>query len=285
MNSKSQQLNLMIHKSFEGIDIKSFLMSFHLAKKTIHQLLMGYVSINHERVHENFILHENDRVTLDFSFRSTTDNIKPICHEVIDIVYEDHDLLIVNKPDKLLVYDDTLNKDNLTSRVACYMDKQNHPFSVLPAHRLDEDTSGMIIFAKHPLSLAYMSYLFESRQIDKQYRTLVLGPLAKEKMTISKPIGRDRHQNRMRVSTTGVEAITHYQVISQGGQHTRLNVWIEGGRKHQIRVHMSSIGHPIVGDFLYGGIHANRLMLHFYQVSFIHPMTRQSVSFVSPENF
>ncbi|HCZ23987.1 MAG TPA: hypothetical protein DHV05_03920 [Acholeplasmataceae bacterium] len=148
---------------------------------------------------------------------------------------------------------------------------------ILPAHRIDVETSGMVLFAKHPLALSYLSQLFERKEIDKTYTCLVKGPLLKEKGTIKTKIAQDRHSSKMIPNPAGVEAITHYQLVSLEDPFVRLHVSIETGRKHQIRAHLASIGYPIVGDALYSGFRAERLMLHFGEVSFKHPMKQNKI--------
>lgn len=279
-----RELILVITKPFENMTIRQFFDHFHLSRKTIYKLTTGHVFLQGCSAKENDVLHEDDVLTIDFSeviprFPTIISNVD------ISIIYEDQHFVIVRKNESLLVYDDGNLKDSLTSRVQAHYQKLNYPFPVLPAHRIDEETSGMILYAKHPLALSYLSYLFESKHINKVYECLVEGIMTKQKGTINRSIGKDRHDNVMRVSVNGDEAITHYEVIRVEGNNTRLSVMIETGRKHQIRVHLSHLGHPILGDRLYDGRSNTRLMLHFKEVLFIHPFTQKPLHIIDQVPF
>jgi 23S rRNA pseudouridine1911/1915/1917 synthase len=143
----------------------------------------------------------------------------------------------------------------------------------------------MIIFAKHFLAQSYFSYLFEAQEIKKFYVCMCRNPFEKLEGVITSPIGKDRHTVKQIVSPTGKACETRYQVIEQVDQESRVLVEIKGGRKHQIRVHMASIDHPIVGDKLYGINDYQRMLLHFKHVEFIHPRTLQPFVFESKEPF
>lgn len=266
----NQILIKKINHIFDGYTIEAYLSHFHLARKTRYLLSLGQIKVNGDIVKSHFIIHEDDVIEIDFSSMSKAFP-KAIHTEPIDIIYEDEDLLVVDKPCGLLVYDDGLNKDNLTGRIAYHYQLKGYSFPVLPIHRIDEETSGMIIYAKHPLALSYMSYLFEAKQIKKVYQCLVSGHLKEKKATLKKLIAQDRHTSKMIVSKNGDEAITHLEVLEERDHISRLSITIETGRKHQIRVHLSDYGYPIIGDKLYQGSQNNRLMLHFTEVSFIHP--------------
>lgn len=269
-------INTLITKKvsafFDGQTITSYLNHYHLARKTKYLLIKEGILINDQKINERFVLHTNDVITFDFhQVLNNTPNA--IDDKKISILYEDDDLVIVDKPYDLLVYDDGSQKDNLTGRVTAHYLKKNYYLPVLPVHRLDKETSGMIIFAKHPLSLSYLSHLFESRNIVKIYQCLIDGNLKEKKGTINRPIANDRHEQKMRVNLKGEPAITHFEVIAESLENSRLKIVIETGKKHQIRVHLSYLGHPIIGDQLYQGSKSNRLMLHFTEVSFKHPET------------
>ena len=127
--------------------------------------------------------------------------------------------------------------------------------------------------------------LFESKNIVKVYECLVQGPLKRSKGTLNYPIGKDRHSQKMRVSSDGEDALTHYEVIGETDTYSRLKVVIETGKKHQIRVHLAHIGYPIIGDTLYHGKTNSRLMLHFKEVEFIHPFTNEKLHLVDQVPF
>lgn len=277
-------LTLKIHACFEGWIIRDVLLSYRVAKKWVnHNLQIKKISINQRIARGDEVLHEDDVISIDFGDQFPT---MPEPYEgLLDIIHEDDDLLIVNKPINLLVYDDGKNNDSLTGRVAFYMQRKQYPYPVLPAHRIDEETSGIVVFAKHPLALSYLSYLFEEKTMHKVYHALINGILDQQKGTIARPIGREKHRNTMCIDAHGDDAITHYEVIQVKDRISRLRITIETGRKHQIRVHMKSLGFPIIGDKLYMGKPATRLMLHARELSFIHPSTHKLMNWVVPETF
>lgn len=278
------ELTYIVTEPYIKLTVRQFFESFYISKKTMYKLMNGHVLLNDQAVKESEILGENDQLKIDFS-EVIPQFPKVISYEPITILYEDEHILIVHKEESLLVYDDGNLNDSLTSRVQAHYQKMEYPFPVLPAHRIDEETSGMIIFAKHPLALSYLSHLFESKNIKKVYESIVHGLMPKQKGTINRPIGKDRHDHKMRVNVTGDEAITHYEVISVIEHKTRLKVTIETGRKHQIRVHLAHLGFPIDGDKTYHGKPYSRLLLHFKEVEFIHPFTRKPLRVSDPVPF
>lgn len=269
-------IDIKIAKYFDKLTIRDILVSFHIAKSKIHNL-NGYVYINQNKALMDDIVKTDDVLSIDMRHL----NLKEVelVEGPIDKVYEDQDLLIINKPKGILVHTDGNEIDTLTNRVAYHY--QDYPYPVLPVHRLDVETSGILVFAKHPLSHAYLSYLFEIRQIEKTYEALVEGILKDENKVIKAPIGKDRHQNKQMVTQHGQSAHTTYKVIKRYDDETLCHINIMGGRKHQIRVHMASIGHPVVGDLLYGHIRKTDapLRLSFIHIKFKHPTSREPFSF------
>lgn len=271
-------VKLIISEKDIGINIKTFLESFHLAKSKVHQLFQSHnVRVNHDVVNQTHLLQKNDVVEIDL----TELKHKPIVpfEGPIDVLYEDEDILLLYKPKFLLVHTDGNTIDSLTNRVAYYKKNSNHP--ILPVHRLDYETSGILIFGKHPLSQAFLSYQFEDRLVEKKYIAVVEGVLKKDEGIIDKPIAKDRHSNKQRVSHTGQSARSSFKVIERYENETLCEIRIMGGRKHQIRVHMAAIGHPIVGDKLYGHLKKNEKHLHleFTYCKFIHPANKEAFEY------
>ena len=266
-------VNIKISKNEAGMDVRTYLESFYLAKSKIYKLFqLNKVSINQISVNQDYILKLNDYLEIDLSILNHN-HISPV-EGPIDIVYEDQDLLILNKPKSILVHTDGIKADTLTNRVQFH--RQNHAYQILPVHRLDFETSGLLIFGKHPLAQAFLSHQFEERLVEKIYIAKVEGIIKDDRGIINQPIARDRHQDKQRISQSGKAAKSLYKVIKRYDDETLCEIKIIGGRKHQIRVHMASIGHPIMGDNLYGHLkkHIIGLQLEFTECTLMHPRDR-----------
>ena len=206
----------------------------------------------------------------------------------LDIVYEDEDIMVINKPADMPIHPSLNNYYNsLANGLAWYFEKQGKPFIFRCVNRLDRDTSGLTIIAKHMLSAGILSSMVARREIHREYLAIVRGRIAPESGTIDAPICRvgdsiiERHVDFEK----GERAVTHYELAEYKNGHSLLSIHLETGRTHQIRVHMKYIGFPLIGDSLYNpeplsGI--NRQALHSYRLQFVHPITRQAMEFVAP---
>ena len=212
------------------------------------------------------------------------------------IVYEDDDILLVNKPSGLPVHPSMGHHEDTLANFCVYYyqtlcaNSITGGFIFRCVNRLDRDTSGLVLIAKNMLSSAVLSSQQLSRQIHPTYRAIVTG-IAPECGTIDLPIARKEGSviERCIDHENGERAITHYKRISHTDTHSLLEIHLETGRTHQIRVHMKAIGHPLPGDFLYypDFTQIKRQALHSYQLEFIHPITGKAMSFTQeiPEDF
>ncbi len=203
----------------------------------------------------------------------------------LDVVYEDRDLLVVNKATGMVVHpapghhDDTLVNALLTRFPDIQKDGADQRPGII--HRLDKDTSGLIIIAKNAATQAALVEQMKHHEIVKRYLALVEGVVALDQGSIDAPIGRNpRHRQQMAIIAKGSrEARTHFRVLERFTRHTLLLLELETGRTHQIRVHLKAIGHPVAGDPIYGsrsatrGLTLKRQFLHAYQIKFNHPST------------
>ena len=202
------------------------------------------------------------------------------------ILHEDEAILIVDKPAGLVVHpgagttDPTLVEGLLVDRRLPEGDDPVRPGIV---HRLDKDTSGLLVIAKTKPALAGLKEQFASREVVKVYLALVAGRISEAEGLIDAPVGRDpARPRRMTIRADGRAAQSEFSVLAREEASTLLAVRPLSGRTHQIRVHLNYIGHPVLGDRIYGGARADRLMLHAWRLAFTHPATGDPVRFQSP---
>ena len=236
------------------------------------------VWINQEPALFHFEVHAGDHITLRFE---ETDyqyqEVQLGKASFVQPLYEDDHLLIVNKPAVMKTHpNEPTENDTLLNHLAAYLKKkEQRPYVV---HRLDKETSGAILFAKNPFVLPILGRMLEQKKIYRRYQALVWGTI-KEDLILKDKIGRDRHDRRKRVVDPhkGQTALTHVSVDQVVNGQTQVYCVLETGRTHQIRVHLSHIGHPIVGDPLYQTRPANRLMLHALELHMSHPFTQETI--------
>lgn len=204
----------------------------------------------------------------------------------MNILYEDDFMLVVNKPIGMEVHPSTHGqKGTLANAVAAYYEMTGQPCRVRPIHRLDKDTTGPVLFAKNEFANLVFEKAMKDKQIDRLYMAVAEGTVKQDKGVIDAPIGQDRlHSTRRRVSETGEPAVTRYEVSERLPGHTLLRLKLETGRTHQIRVHLSHIGHPIAGDGMYGGTrkYISRQALHGEKLTCFHPWTGEKVHVRAP---
>jgi len=257
--------------------VREYLESFYLSKSKIYTLFLdGNIYLNNHKVKENDIINKGDILQIDhieeIDYKINTD-IK------LDIIYEDDYLLIINKPKNILIHNGKDNNDSLSNLVSGYYYLNGISLNVRFCHRLDYETSGLIIYAKDILTHSYMNHFIECHVIKRCYLAFCYNKFKNKIGKIDLPIGRDRHENKMRVSKTGKEAITHFEVIKNYKNYTLVKLQLETGRTHQIRCHLSYLNHPILGDTLYGASneYIDRVALHSYSLDFIHPIYNEKM--------
>ena len=209
----------------------------------------------------------------------------------LDIVYEDDDLIVVNKPQGMVVHPAAGNESGTLVNALMYhcggsLSAINGVIRPGIVHRIDKDTSGLLVAAKNNEAHLFLSAQLKERKAVRKYIALVNGNIKEDRGTINKPIA--RHPNdrkKMAVVSGGREAVTHYNVLERYGGYTLVECILETGRTHQIRVHMASIGHSIVGDPVYGikkeKYKLNGQLLHAKTIGFVHPSTGEMMEFTS----
>jgi 23S rRNA pseudouridine1911/1915/1917 synthase len=203
----------------------------------------------------------------------------------VPVVFEDEHLLVVDKPAGLVVHPGAGNRSGtlvnaLLGRGIAGGEDPSRPGVV---HRLDRDTSGLMVLAKGEPTYSRLVAEMGGRRVRRVYRAVVVGEGLPETGTIDSPVGRDPENPTLMAAGVGRPAVTHIEVLREGGGHSMLKVWLETGRTHQIRVHLSAIGYPIYADPLYGeAVPGRRLWLHAENLAFEHPVTGEKLEFDSP---
>ncbi len=282
----------------QRLDRYLVLMLDNLSRTTVQQLIAdGSVRINGRTSKAGYLLRVDDEVQMLRGAPSAQRNeVRPQALP-LDIVYEDDDLLVVNKAAGMVVhpapghYDDTL-VNALLARYPTLQGSMAVEDDIRPGivHRLDRDTSGLLIVAKNVRTQAALVEQMQRHQVVKRYLALVEGVVSLDQGSIDAPIGRNpRHRQQMAItSVDSREARTHFRVLQRFSRHTLLLLQLETGRTHQIRVHLRAIGHPVSGDAVYGasslprGITLGRQFLHAYQLSFVHPISGKGMEFEAP---
>lgn len=265
----------------EEINIRDYLLSFYLSKSKIYKLFLEKrIFVNDEFKNESYTLSKGDILSIildeDIDF-------KPI-NKDLDILYEDEYFLILNKPEGVIIHSENKNEESLSNYVAGYYQKKGYHLNVRYAHRLDKETTGVIVYCKDILTHAYMNYYISCHDIKREYRCLVQGYPKENKGRLVYPIGSNRHDSKkMVVTKNGKEAITNFELLYKYKGYSLLKVLLETGRTHQIRLHMSHYGNPLLGDILYGGQQnrIKRVALHSYKIEFIHPITKEFMSIIA----
>ena len=231
------------------------------------------------------LLHTGD--TLEISIVETTgsENIVPSALP-LDIVYEDDDFMVINKPANMPIHPSQGNYDNtLANAIAYHYAQKGIPFTYRCINRLDRDTTGLLILAKHMYSASLLSDMVQNRDIHREYLAIATGIVPSEGI-IEAPIGRvDGSTIERQIDMeNGDYACTHYKRLLYNKGYSLVSLKLATGRTHQIRVHMKHIGHPLPGDFLYNPDYSviHRQALHSYRLQFSHPITNKKMEFIAP---
>lgn len=243
------------------------------------------ILLNHKRGRGRTKLKRGDVLRIRLLETESSENIvaRPMN---LHILYEDEDLLVINKDANTPIHPSQGNFENtLANGVAYYFQSKGEPFVYRCINRLDRDTTGALILAKNALSAALLSQQMLQRQIKRTYLALAVGQVP-PKGTISAPIGRVNGSTIEREVNfqSREDAVTHYERLDYQNGLSLVELHLETGRTHQIRVHMKHIGYPLPGDFLYNPVYdkIQRQALHSYQLEFLHPLSKKTLLFTAP---
>lgn len=282
-------MKITVTKNKERLD-KYLANNTEYSRSTITKMLeKDYITVNDKLEKASYKVKENDIIDIKEGFIEESDIIAK--EMPIDIVYEDEDIIVVNKPSGLVVHPGSGNYDNtLVNGLMHYtntlsdINGEERPGIV---HRIDKDTSGLLLIAKNNKSHAILTEYFKNHQnIKREYIALICGKFPHESATIDAPIGRDpKDRKKMAVTADNSKnAITHLKVVKKYQDYTLVSLVLETGRTHQIRVHMNYIGYPIYNDPVYNTKKCTEFgqFLHSYKMDFIHPITKKEMHFEAP---
>ena len=246
----------------------------------------GEVLVNGNKVSPSYKVHENDEISINYVEKEDEKDLKPL-ELALDVVYEDNDVLVINKPKGLVVHPGGGHYDDTLVNALIYNEKELSNINGLNrvgiVHRIDKDTSGLLLICKNNFAHKEIASQLETHSMHREYIALVDGIITSDSGKIIGKIGRSK-ENRLKMAIdniNGKEAITHFEVLKRYKKYTLIKCRLETGRTHQIRVHMSSINHPLVGDKIYGGstsLYNEGQLLHAYNLTFSQPSTKKEVN-------
>ena len=262
-----------------------------LSRSMVQKLIKeNRVFVNGKNEKESYKIKVNDIITIQIEEPKSS---KLEAQDIpLDIIYEDNDIIVINKLKGMVVHPGNGNPDNtLVNAVLahCKGSLSGIGGEIRPGivHRIDKDTSGLIIVAKNDKSHINLSEQIKNHEVTKIYTALVKGNISEDEATIDMPIGRDKKdRKKMSVTRDGKEAVSHIKVVKRYGNYTLIRVKIDTGRTHQIRVHMAKIGHPVVGDEVYSSgkneFGVKGQMLHSTILKFKHPISGKEIMLEAP---
>lgn len=282
-------MKIVVDQSQERLDKYLANYSDYSRSTIIKMLENDFILVNNKKEKASYKVRENDIIEILDGYKEETD-IVPVEMD-IDIVYEDDDIMVINKPSGLVVHPGSGNYDNTLVNGLMHYTKslsdingEERPGIV---HRIDKDTSGLLLVAKNNKAHAILTEYFKNHEnIKREYIALLCGVFPHDSATIDAPIGRDpKDRKKMTVTAdNSKEAITNMKVIKKYQNYTLVSCILKTGRTHQIRVHMNYIGYPIYNDPVYNTKKATEFgqFLHSYKMDFIHPITKKELHFEAP---
>ena len=268
--------------------VESFLKERGYSRQIIIQLKKTRkgILVNDQWAHVKTPLSEGDIMTIHLEENTASEHIVPVSLP-LNVVYEDQDILVLNKAADMPVHPSINNYENtLANGVASYYEKQGEAFVFRCINRLDRDTTGLLIIAKNALSASILSNQMKERKIHRTYLAVCAGTPVPDQGTLDAPIGRKEASaiERCVDFKNGERAVTHYQILKSCQDCSLVKLQLETGRTHQIRVHMQYLGHPLLGDYLYNPDYSriNRVALHSSELAFTHPITQVPLFFSAP---
>jgi 23S rRNA pseudouridine1911/1915/1917 synthase len=292
--TENRRLRYVLGEHEEGMTLRAVVRNKMQVSRRFAKKLKSFedgITVNGRRLYMDTKLKAGDVVEVLLP-EETSQTIEPQ-PMAIDVRYEDDYLLAVNKPAGLVVHPTIGHyRNTLANGVMHYWREKGESHRFHPVHRLDEQTSGVVLIAKHAHVHRLMSEQLQRHEVEKVYTAFVHGVIRERRGTITAPIDRDPAHPQLRIVTDdGYPAVTTYEVMRAYAAASKVKIWLGTGRTHQIRVHMQWIGHPLIGDPMYGDERWNdepyrgvigRQALHAERLSFVHPMTGERIAIEAP---
>lgn len=284
----NRTIEYQIEPKDEGLRVEQFLKRKGYSSQNLTEIkrMPKSVIVNGEHYYMKQLLKAGDHLSIHIQETECSEKIPPT-NLPLHIVYEDEDIIVLNKPAGMPIHPSLNNYTNsMANALAWYYQEQGKPFIFRCSNRLDRDTSGLTVVAKHLVSGNILSCMVRDHQFHREYLAIVRGMVSPASGTIDAPLGRKDGTiiERCVDWEHGERAVTHYQTIDYKNGHSLVQLKLETGRTHQIRIHMKYLGFPLVGDYLY---HPDmefiqRQALHSHKIAFAHPITGKWMEFEAP---
>lgn len=284
----NRNIDYIIDEDSAGLRVEQFLRRKRYSGQNLSEIkrMPKSILVNGVHYYMRQELSKGDHLQVRICEAQNSEKIPPT-KLPLDIIYEDEDLLVLNKPAGMPIHPSLNNYTNsMANALAYYFQSQGKPFIFRCCNRLDRDTSGLTIVSKHLVSGSILSDMTKYREVHREYLAIARGSVTPSEGTIQAPLGRKEGTIIERTVDWehGEDAVTHYKVVKEANGHSLVSLRLETGRTHQIRIHMKYLGYPLIGDYLYNPDmeYMTRQALHSHHMEFTHPITGEHMSFTAP---
>ena len=284
----NRNIDYIIDEDSAGLRVEQFLRRKRYSGQNLSEIkrMPKSILVNGVHYYMRQELSKGDHLQVRICETKNSEKIPPT-KLPLDIIYEDEDLLVLNKPAGMPIHPSLNNYTNsIANALAYYFQSQGKPFIFRCCNRLDRDTSGLTIVSKHLVSGSILSDMTKYREVHREYLAIARGSFTPSEGTIQAPLGRKEGTIIERTVDWehGEDAVTHYKVVKEANGHSLVSLRLETGRTHQIRIHMKHLGYPLIGDYLYNPDmeFITRQALHSHQIAFTHPITGAPMEFTAP---
>ena len=284
----NRNIDYIIDEDSAGLRVEQFLRRKRYSGQNLSEIkrMPKSILVNGVHYYMRQELSKGDHLQVRICETQNSEKIPPT-KLPLDIIYEDEDLLVLNKPAGMPIHPSLNNYTNsMANALAYYFQSQGKPFIFRCCNRLDRDTSGLTIVSKHLVSGSILSDMTKYREVHREYLAIARGSVTPSEGTIQAPLGRKEGTIIERTVDWehGEDAVTHYKVVKEANGHSLVSLRLETGRTHHIRIHMKYLGYPLIGDYLYNPDmeYMTRQALHSHHMEFTHPITGEHMSFTAP---